>query len=130
MPVNELLPRETIHLCIDMQQLFGPGAPWATPWMERVLPTVTEIVAAQPERTVFTRFIPPERPEEMPGMWQSYYRKWHNVTRQEMDSKWLDLMELLTKFTPPARVIDKTRYSAFAGTQLPPFRNTASAACW
>jgi nicotinamidase-related amidase len=112
-----------------MQRLFGPGGPWATPWMERVLPVVAEIVAVQPERTIFTRFIPPERPEEMPGMWQRYYSKWHNVTRSEMDSEWLDLMAPLAKFTPPARIIDKTRYSAFAGSQLHDLLQQASIRC-
>jgi hypothetical protein len=31
---------QAVHLCIDMQRLFEPGAPWATPWMERVTPQV------------------------------------------------------------------------------------------
>jgi hypothetical protein len=30
----------TIHLCVDMQNLFAPGGPWATPWMEKTLPSV------------------------------------------------------------------------------------------
>src|SRR3981081_3985159 len=29
---------EAVHLCLDMQLLFGPQGPWSTPWMERVLP--------------------------------------------------------------------------------------------
>jgi nicotinamidase-related amidase len=49
-----------VHLCIDMQNLFAPGAPWATPWMERVLPQVRALVEHAPERTIFTRFIPPQ----------------------------------------------------------------------
>ena len=40
---------------------------WSTPWMPRVLPVVTEIAGRFPERTVFTRFIPPDTPEAAPG---------------------------------------------------------------
>ena len=53
-----LTPR-TVHLCIDMQRNFSPEGPRATPWMERVLPVVTEMAARFPGRTVFTRFFPP-----------------------------------------------------------------------
>lgn len=31
-------PDGTVHLCLDMQRLFGRDGPWPTPWMERVLP--------------------------------------------------------------------------------------------
>jgi nicotinamidase-related amidase len=55
-----LTPR-TVHLCIDMQRIFSPDGPWATPWMERVLPVVLAISHRFPERTVFTRFITPQR---------------------------------------------------------------------
>src|SRR5215203_2816804 len=77
---DKLLPipltEKTVHLCIDMQRLFSSEGPWATPWMERVLPVVVEIASRFPERTVFTRFITPRRPEDMPGMWQKYYQRW------------------------------------------------------
>src|SRR4051812_31783452 len=48
------LTPKTVHLCIDMQRIFSPEGPWATPWMARVLPVVTEIASRFPERTVFT----------------------------------------------------------------------------
>jgi len=57
------LTEKTVHLCIDMQRLFSSEGPWATPWMERVLPVVVEIASRFPERTVFTRFITPRSPE-------------------------------------------------------------------
>jgi nicotinamidase-related amidase len=56
------LTEKTVHLCIDMQRIFAPGGPWATPWMERVLPVVTEIAGRFPARTVFTRFVTPQQP--------------------------------------------------------------------
>ena len=38
----------TAHLCVDMQVLFSAEGPWPTPWMERVLPTVTRIAERAP----------------------------------------------------------------------------------
>jgi hypothetical protein len=38
------------------------------PWMDRVLPIITELASQRRERTVFTRFIPPERATDAPGM--------------------------------------------------------------
>jgi nicotinamidase-related amidase len=56
-----------IHLCLDMQRLFAPGSVWSTPWMTRVTPNVVRIVETFGLRNVFTRFIPPMRPQDMPG---------------------------------------------------------------
>jgi nicotinamidase-related amidase len=86
--------------------------------MDRVLPVVTELASRHPERTVFTRFIPPERATDMPGMWQRYYTRWRNATREHLDPAFLELLPPLAKLCPPATVIDKTRYSAFVGSQL------------
>ena len=102
------------HLCIDMQRLFAPEGPWPTPWMPRVLPVVEAITERAPHRTVFTRFIPPEKPEDMPGLWQAYYEKWRDVTRQWLDPALLELVPTLKRFVPPAAVIDRMTYSAFA----------------
>jgi nicotinamidase-related amidase len=112
------LTRRTVHLCVDMQRLFSTEGPWPTPWMDRVLPVVTELASRHPERTVFTRFIPPERATDMPGMWQSYYTRWKDATREHVDSQLLELPPALAKLSPPATVIDKTRYSAFIGSEL------------
>jgi nicotinamidase-related amidase len=112
------LTRHTLHLCVDMQRLFSTEGPWPTPWMDRVLPVVTELASRHPERTVFTRFIPPERATDMPGMWQQYYTRWKVATREHLDPALLELLPPLAKLCPPATVMDKTRYSAFIGSQL------------
>jgi nicotinamidase-related amidase len=108
------LTTRTVHLCIDMQRIFSAEGPWSTPWMERVLPIVAELAGRFAERTVFTRFITPATPEDMPGMWQKYYRRWRNVTRENLDPALLELMPVLARLVPPATVIDKSRYSGFA----------------
>jgi nicotinamidase-related amidase len=112
------LTERSVHLCIDMQRLFSADGPWATPWMDRVLPIVATIAERFPERTIFTRFITPRRPEDMPGRWQDYYAKWLETTREHIDPRMLELLPALARLVPPAVVIDKTRYSAFAEPRL------------
>ena len=112
------LTEKTVHLCVDMQRIFSTEGPWSTPWMERVLPVVVEIARRHPERTVFTRFITPERPQDMPGMWQHYYRRWEETTRERMNPSLLELLPELARFCPPAVVLSKTRYSGFAEPHL------------
>lgn len=34
----------------------------------------------------FTRFIPPDRPDQVPGMWRRYYRRWRVATRERLIS--------------------------------------------
>jgi nicotinamidase-related amidase len=112
------LTSRTVHLCVDMQRMFAAEGPWPTPWMARVLPVIEEIARCHPERTVFSRFIPPANAGEMPGMWQRYYTRWRAATRACIDRELLELMPDLRCYSPPATVIDKTRYSAFFGSTL------------
>jgi nicotinamidase-related amidase len=112
------LTERSVHVCVDMQRIFSDEGPWPTPWMNKVLPVVASLASRHPERTVFTRFIPPQRPEQMPGMWQRYYTRWRSATRECLDPRLLELMSPLAALCPPAAVIDKMRYSAFAGPRL------------
>jgi nicotinamidase-related amidase len=107
-----------VHLCIDMQRLLASEGPWPTPWMEPALERQVRLVERNPARTVFTRFIPPRTPDEMPGVWRRYYDKWRTVTRDFLDPSLLELVDPLAGFVPPSVVIDKTRYSAFWGSSL------------
>jgi nicotinamidase-related amidase len=103
-----------VHLCVDMQRIFARGGLWETPWMERVLPEIVSLCAWRPERTVFTRFITPETPEQRPGRWQHYYRRWKQATREHLDAGELELVPELVRFVPPGMVVDKPAYSAFS----------------
>jgi nicotinamidase-related amidase len=108
----------TVHLCLDMQGLFAPDGPWPTPWMEAVLPTILRIAEHAPERTIFTRFIPPRVPDDRQGTWRNYYRLHEETTRDVVDPAALRLLPPLAALTPPAMVIDKPVYSAFVGSAL------------
>lgn len=106
------------HLCLDMQRLFTAEGPWPTPWMERVLPAVAGLTQQAPGRTIFTRFITPQTPQEAGGMWRAYYVKWRNANQDRLDSRLLDLVGELQSFVPPAEVFDKCTYSAFSDGRL------------
>ncbi|VTR76481.1 cysteine hydrolase family protein [Cellulomonas hominis] len=65
----------SVLVVVDMQPVFADdGSPWAAPRFGEALPVVRSLAeAAGPERTVFTRFVAPERPE---GSWVPYYAEW------------------------------------------------------
>jgi nicotinamidase-related amidase len=86
--------------------------------MERVLPAIVSIVARYRERTVFSRFITPERPEDRLGQWQRYFRRWEQATRSRLGPDDLELVPALARFVPPAFVVDKPAYSAFSSADL------------
>jgi nicotinamidase-related amidase len=114
--MNEI--ENAVHLCIDMQNIFAKGGVWETPWMERVLPAIVRIASEYRERTVFTRFITPENPQDRPGRWQFYFQRWEQATRRNLRPGQLDLVPALARFAPPAFIIDKPCYSAFAQSKL------------
>src|SRR5690348_17504940 len=101
-----------------MQRLLSPQGPWPTPWAAPALEQAVRLAEPRPAQTVFTRFVPPRTPDEMPGAWRRYFDKWRSVTREFIDLSLLDLLPPLSSFVPPATVIDKGRYSAFIGSPL------------
>lgn len=116
---------EAVHLCVDMQRLFGPGSSWAVPWMEKVLPAVTELTAAHAARTIFTRFIPPENAREAVGSWARYYADWPQMLRDELSADWLELPPALARYVPPGRQFDKQLYSPWPDGRLHGFLRAA-----
>jgi nicotinamidase-related amidase len=106
------------HLCVDMQNIFAAGGLWQTPWMERVLPTIEAVVARYRERTILSRFITPQRPEDRPGRWEHYFRRWEQATRQKLRGDELDLVPAIARHAPPALIVDKPFYSAFMQSRL------------
>jgi nicotinamidase-related amidase len=109
--VHGPLGESCMHLCVDMQRLFGPGYPWAVPWLEKVLPAIEALCALHPHRTVFTRFIPAARAGEGRGTWARYYRKWAEVALDRIGTDAVRLVPVLERFVPPAQTIDKAVYS-------------------
>lgn len=108
----------TRHLCVDMQRVFARGTPWATPWLERVLPRVVALAEARTAATIFTRFLTPARPEAAGGAWRRYYSHWAEMTASRLDPALLRLLPELERLAPPARVFDKTVYSPWFDSRL------------
>jgi nicotinamidase-related amidase len=105
-----------VHLCIDMQRMFAEETEWHTPWMARVLPNVVNLVELDPARTIFTRFIPPQSPDDVVGTWRRYYRRWTSMTGDKLAPELIELVPELSSFVPPAQLEDKTVMSAWAGS--------------
>ena len=112
------LDGRTAHLCVDMQNVFAEATPWHTPWMARVLPAVRALAERHPERTIFTRFIPPRHVAEAHGSWRRYFERWRDLTRAHIEPHLLELVPPLAALVPPAAAVDKGVYSPFAAPAL------------
>lgn len=61
-------------VAIDMQRVFAePPSPWASPDFEAAASGIARLVPAFGDRTVFTRYVAPTRPE---GAWRDYFAVW------------------------------------------------------
>ncbi|MCK1275879.1 cysteine hydrolase [Bradyrhizobium sp. 61] len=107
-----------VHICVDMQRMFAESTAWKMPWLPRVLPNIVAVTAAHPERTLFTRFIPAQKPGQGAGMWRRYYERWGSMTIEELGPEMIGLVKDLAQFVPPARVFDKHVYSPWTGSDL------------
>jgi nicotinamidase-related amidase len=63
---------------VDYQEVFrDPTSPWTTPRFDEVRPRIRSLVDAFGARTVFTRFVVPEKPV---GAWADYYERYGYFT--------------------------------------------------
>jgi nicotinamidase-related amidase len=123
MPKSDTLrhgtPGETaVHICVDMQRMFAESTEWKMPWLARLLPNITAITSAHPEKTIFTRFVPARRPGQGVGMWRHYYERWGSMTIEQLGPEMIELVPDLAQFVPPARTLDKHVYSPWTGSDL------------
>lgn len=107
-----------IHICVDPQRMFLEHTEWHNPWLKPTLQLISLLVAADPARTVFTRFIPLRNKDEGSGTWRKYYEKWQSMTLDNQSPSGIDIVPDLIPFIPPARVIDKRVYSPWSNKQL------------
>ena len=112
------LGASALHVCVDMQRIFGPGYPWAMPWMERVTPAIERLCDRHAERTLFTRFIPAARPGDGHGTWRRYYQRWTDITLENLEADAVRLVPALERFVPPAQILDKHVYSPWTEGRL------------
>jgi nicotinamidase-related amidase len=68
---------------VDMQNVFGdPDSDWTTPRFGEAAGQIRRLAEAFGERTVFTRFVAPERPT---GSWEPYYEQFPFALRPPSD---------------------------------------------
>ncbi len=107
-----------LHLCVDMQRMFCEETDWHLPWAARVMPNIVALCAVRPDRTIFTRFIPPETPQDRDGMWRSYFERWQSMTLQNLPAQMIDLALPLQNFAASAVSFDKAVYSPWQDGHL------------
>jgi nicotinamidase-related amidase len=107
-----------VHVCVDMQRMFAEATAWHAEWMPRVLPEVVRLAERAPERTIFTRFIPPATVDELPGTWRRYYLRWPSMKLDRLDPELVDLVPELRSLVPPGRLLDKQVYSPWFGGRM------------
>ncbi len=108
------LSERALFVAVDVQRLFAEHAEWGVPALPTILPNLLRLCRRRPERTLFTRFIPPVTPEKAAGAWRGFYEHWSSVTLERMPADMVELVPELAGFVPPAEVFDKPAYSAFS----------------
>ena len=116
----EHMMRNGAHICVDMQKMFSHGSEWHAPWMDRVLPAVSELAGRFADRTIFTRFVPAQSPDTAPGAWQRVYARWPGMTLDRLRPEMVELVPELARYVPPAAVLDKQTYSPWYDGRLHP----------
>lgn len=117
-PLHEPLPADTLHIVVDMQQLFDSHPDWGSPVLREILPKVLKLVRHRPDRAVYTRFVPPHEPSQAPGRWRRYYERWPGVCLAACGEQYVELLPELQAEATRGWIVDKTVYSAF---QAPAF---------
>jgi hypothetical protein len=97
-------------ICKDFSRPATPGR--CLGWRQ-YSPNIIRIVEHSAERTIYTRFIPPQVAEDTRGTWRNYYRLHDDAIRGKLNPAALQLLAPLVAYAPPAIVIDKPVYSAF-----------------
>lgn len=109
---------KSAHICVDMQKVFAEPTEWWTPWAYKILPQIIALTEFDSSRTIFTRFIPALQNEKATGMWKRYYERWECMTLKKINPSLIDLIPDLSKFVPPAVVVDKHVYGPWVETAL------------
>ena len=114
---DQLLPlpltERSVHLCVDMQRIFSAEGPWPTPWMDKVLPVTAALASRHPENCLHPVHSP-RVPSKCRACGSGPTHAGASRHATSFLSELLQLMPLLATFCPPATIIDKTCYSAFA----------------
>ena len=112
------LGKNTIHLCIDMQLMFAFETKWASESIWKALPAVEALCSQYTSKTVFTRFLCPKNLDETSGQWTRFYADAAGMLCDNMNPQMMDLLPEVKRFCPPAAIVDRKVFSAFASPGL------------
>ncbi len=112
------LGKNSIHLCIDMQLMFAFETKWASESIWKALPGVVAVCSRYAARTVFTRFLCPQNLDETSGQWTHFYADATEMLGGNMNPQLMDLLPEVKRFCPPACIVDRKVFSAFASQRL------------
>lgn len=79
------VPADAWLVAIDLQRVFTGDSPWSTPRYDAAAAGTEQLLPRFAGRTVFTRFVAPERPQ---GAWVPYYREWSFALVPQADPLW------------------------------------------
>lgn len=101
-------PGRAVLVVVDMQPVFADAdSPWAAPRFGEALPVVRALAEqAGAGRTVFTRFVAPDRPE---GAWVAYYADWPFALQPE-DAPAYTIVPALADLAAEAAVVTATTF--------------------
>ncbi|QBI19487.1 cysteine hydrolase [Egibacter rhizosphaerae] len=98
---------------LDLQRVVGPGGPWEVPGIERILPSVRQLIGAFGSATVLTRH---RLAHSGPGTWSAFAQRWAAL---DEEPEWWDLLDEVSATMPQgASLIDKHTYSAYPAPEL------------
>lgn len=115
------LGRNTLFVCIDMQEMFLSGGDWHCPDARSIVPACTALAQAAGEAAVFTRFRAARTAENATGSWRGFYRRWASVTEAEAGPEAAEIIPELRPLATPRRTFDKTGYGAFGSAEFAAF---------
>jgi|RhiMetdeSRZDD1v2_1073273.scaffolds.fasta_scaffold281731_3 nicotinamidase-related amidase len=107
-----------VHLCIDMQLMFSEATKWASPAVGQVLPAIMEICSYAAQRTIFTRFLTPPNLSAARRHWCHFYEESSSMLAENIKTEQLEIVPALRRFVPPARMVSRYVFSAFASPVL------------
>lgn len=112
------LSPKTLHVCIDMQLMFALETKWASEAIWRALPAIVQITSRYTSQTVFSRFICPKDLSETSGQWTRFYADAEGMLSNHLHPSMMDLLPGLSKFIPPAKIVDRKVFSALASPEF------------
>ena len=114
MPLDRLGP-DTVHVAVDMQRLFAEDTGWLVPSFAQILPNVRRLASHRPGRTLYPCFITPPTTSAARGVWQSYYRRWPQMTDGRLSADLHDVVAGLADLAPASARFEKEGFSAYSG---------------